>query len=126
MNTAKSGQFLKAMQDSAAPNPLREIPLPPFDEVKMRAELKSLPDSASHSRITLLLLLKENGAAMLEARRLLLDDPSGGANAAALEMARVFKATDLNLVRANAFLKYFQSNEGDNPLDELFKQNPVK
>jgi hypothetical protein len=125
MNAAKSSQFLKAMQDPKAPNPLTEIPLPALDEAKMRLALKSLPDSSVHSRITLHLLLKENGLAMLAARRLLLDDPSGKANAAALEMARVFKATDLNLVRANTFLKYFQSSEGDNPLDEFFKQNPV-
>jgi hypothetical protein len=125
MNAAKSSQFLKAMQDPKSPNPLSDIPLPVLDGAKMRAALKSLPESSTHSRITLHLLLKENGAAMLEARRILLNDPSGAANAAALEMARVFKATDLNLVRANAFLKYFQSNEGDNPLDEFFKQNPV-
>jgi hypothetical protein len=107
MNTAKSGQFLKALQDPQAPNPLQDISSPPLDEAKMRAALAALPDSSVHSRISLLLLLNEPGQAMLEARRILLNDPSGAANTAALEMARVFKATDLSLARANAFLKYF-------------------
>jgi tetratricopeptide (TPR) repeat protein len=124
-NTAKSMAFLKALQDSAAPNPLKDVPLPPLDEGKLRESLKTLPANSLHSRITLLLLLGEDGNAMLEARRLLLDDPAKG-TVAAREMARVFKASDLSLVRANAFLQYFQTSQGANPLDEFFKEHPVK
>jgi hypothetical protein len=124
-NTVKSTAFLTAMQDGKADNPLKDIPLPTFDKAKLSATLEKLPVASIHSRITLMLMLGENGQAMLTARRVLLDDPTGKATQAALEIARVFKASDLNLVRANAFLKYFQNSEGENPLDEFFKQNPV-
>jgi len=69
-------------------------------------------------------MLGEHGDAMLIARRLLLDNPSKG-NVAALEMARVFKAADLNMVRANALLQYMQTGQGINPTDEFFKQYPA-
>lgn len=124
-NTVQGSAFLTAMQDAKADNPLHAIPLPELDAAKLRAAIEALPSTSVHSRITLLLMLGENGQAMLTARRILLDDPTGQAAQAALEIARVFKATDLNLVRANAFLQYFQHSTGENPLDEFFKQNPV-
>jgi hypothetical protein len=122
-NTVKSSAFLTAMQDAKADNPLKDIPLPELDKAKLRAALDKLPEASIHSRISLMLMLGENAQAMLTARRVLLDDPTGKATQAALEIARVFKASGLNLVRANAFLKYFQSSQGENPLDAFFKEH---
>ena len=64
--------------------------------------------------------------AMMTARRTLLEHPTADNSSAVLEMARVFKAADLNLVHANAFLQYFQAGKGANPLDDFFKQFPAQ
>jgi len=38
------------------------------------------------------------------------------------EVARVFKAKDLNLVRANQFLNYAKTGEGENPLAGFWEE----
>ena len=120
----KGAEFLKALQDSAAPNPLKEVPLPPIDKAKLKEAQQTLSDRAVQTRVINHLLLGENGQAMLAARRMLLDDPAKKGNEAATEMARVLKAVDLNVLRANALVQYLQTGQGVNPLDEFFKQYP--
>ena len=128
LNAAQSTAFLKAQQDSSAPNPLTKIKLPAQDAAIISAELEKLPKDSryTHTYITLLILQGKYDDAMLTARRLLLDDPTNNASVAAEEIARVFKAADLNLVRANAFLQYFKTGQGANPLDDFFKEHAVK
>ncbi len=124
MNMAKGTEFLKALQDSAAPNPLKEVPLPSFDKAKLKATQNLLSERAVEARVINHLLLDENGKAMLAARRMLLDDPAKKGNEAAAGMARVFKAVDFNVLRANALVQYLQTGQGVNPLDEFFKEYP--
>jgi len=125
LNAAQGNAFLKAMQDNSAANPLKEAAPATVDAAAIQNEWKVLPANADHERITLLLLQGKYGDAMLVARRMLLDNPTGDTSNGALEIARVFKAADLNLVQANAFLKYFKDGQGDNPLDAFFKQYPA-
>lgn len=123
-NVIQSTAFLKALQNPQIENPLQSISFPTLDKTYIDSLIKDLPVGAVHSRVTLLLLQEKNGEAMLVARRFLLDNP-GKSREAALQMARVFKATDLNLVRANTYLQYFQTGHGTNPLNEFFHQNPI-
>jgi hypothetical protein len=128
VNAARGIAFLKAQQDAASPNPLADVKAAALDAAAIEDALQFYSQYSSiearHNRITLLLLQGKNSDAMLVARRQLLDDPANG-DKAALEIARIFKATDLNLVRANAFLQYFKTGEGANPLDAFFKEHPA-
>jgi len=127
LNAAQSTAFLKAQQDKSIPNPLKDVKLPALDAAAIQHELEVTPDTATHihPRVTLLVLEGKYGDAMLIARRLLLDNPTQNASQAAGEIARIFKAADLNMVRANAFLQYFKTGQGDNPLEDFFKEHPV-
>ncbi len=57
---------------------------------------------------------------MLEARRLMIDQPR--TNAGLLEVCRVFKFHDLNLKRANTFLEYVKSGQGANPVTDFLQE----
>jgi len=112
--------FSTAQSDKSAPNPLSEVRLPVLDArvlQEQQARLAALTGKAAtpavvSDLITLDLALGRTGAAMQRARRLLqerLDSPVG-----AQEVARVFKAADLNTLSANEFLAYLQG-KGTNP-----------
>ena len=58
-------------------------------------------------------------AAMREAQKWL--NTKGSEKTGALEAVRVFKAHDLNLLRATAFLKWLKDKDGANPIDEFLK-----
>lgn len=131
LNVVRSSNFLKAQQDAAAPNPLSDVKAPALDDAAIQSDIKRCfpPPSPAflyiHDQITLLLMQGKYGDAMLAARRRLLDFPDESGQAAT-EIARIFKAADLNLIGANAFLQYFKTNQGANPLDAFFKKYPAK
>lgn len=131
LNVVASSNFLKAQQDAAAPNPLSQVKAPALDDATIQSDIKRCfpPPSPAflyvHDYITLLLMRGKYGDAMLAARRRLLDFPDESSQAAT-EIARIFKAADLNLIGANAFLQYFKTNQGANPLDDFFKKYPAK
>ncbi|MDQ3814410.1 MAG: hypothetical protein M3347_10715 [Armatimonadota bacterium] len=118
--------FAKAQQDSSAPNPLQTVPLPEWDTGLWRKLLAQAegPQPAVHigasERITLLLALGEWQQAMLQARRVIMDNPTDAQGVR--DVARVFKAKDLNVVRANAFLQFYQSGEGPNPITAFLQE----
>jgi hypothetical protein len=130
LNVVASSNFLKAQQDASAPNPLSQVATPALDDAAIQSDIKRCFPSPSpaflyvHDHITLLLMQGKYGDAMLAARRRLLDFPDDSGQAAT-EIARIFKAADLNLIGANAFLQYFKTNQGANPLDDFFKKYPV-
>lgn len=119
MTPAKAQAFIKSQQEGGA-NPLRDVPLPPIDKAKVQAQIAALPAGASSGRITLLLVSGDTRGAMLQARRMLVDNPSS--NAGVLEVCRVFKAADLDLRRANAFLQFYKSGQGENPVETFLKE----
>jgi hypothetical protein len=126
LNAGKGNAFIAAQNDSKLENPLTAVKLPTLDGAALDAAMGNLPASDTDGRITILLAQGKMRDAMLAARRGLLEHPSSDNSGAILEMARVFKAADLNLVRANAFLQYFQSGKGANLLDDFFKQFPAE
>ena len=109
----KSEAFVAAQTDADAPNPLRDIALPPLSAADLEAQLARTP-SGSEERVTLLLAAGEFRRAMLEARGMMLNRPD--APEGVEQVARVFKAADGKLVRANAFVAWVKAPEGPNPI----------
>ncbi|MDQ3814358.1 MAG: hypothetical protein M3347_10455, partial [Armatimonadota bacterium] len=114
--------FAEAQKDSSKPNPLREVKLPPVDEKALQDRLAHLGSGAgaASERIALHIWMGAWDKAMLEAQKLLENKDT--ATQGALEAARTFKAHDLNLQRANAFLTWLKTKEGPNPIDEFLKE----
>ena len=111
-NDTKINELLTALQDPAKPNPLREVKLPALDVAALRQreqETRSIDD-----RISLLILIGDWQGAILAARRLMLDRPQS--NQGVLQVCRVLKAHDLHVKRANAFIEYYASSRGTNPI----------
>ncbi len=99
-------------------NPLLSVPLPSLPEEALRTRLTGkLPPS---QRVVLLLALNNSQQAMLEARRLMLDQPAS--TDGVLNVCRVFKACDMNVLRANSFLAYYKSGQGENPIINFLKE----
>ena len=109
----KSEAFVAAQTDAEAPNPLRDIPLPPLSSAELEAQL-ARTKSGSEERVTLLLAAGEFRRAMLEARGMMLNRPDSPEGVE--QVARVFKAADGKLVRANAFVAWVKAPEGPNPI----------
>lgn len=102
---------IEALQNTAKPNPLQEVKLPTLDAAKLADRLRGA--TTPQARITLMLAMGQYREAMLQARKLMLDKPQS--TDGMLEVCRVFKAHDLSLMRANAFLEYIKSGQGTDP-----------
>lgn len=112
---AKATQFLAAQEDPTAPNPLADVALPTIpDEDRQRLLQVAAQDPAT--AVTVHLYLGNNQAALDEAVLCMAEAPAEKSLQAIREVARVFKAADLNLGRANAFINYAKTGEGQNPL----------
>jgi hypothetical protein len=121
LSFAKANVFAQAQTNTSAPNPLDAVPLPPMDTKAIKAQLADSSVKLSPVvRETALILLGDYRGAMLVARDELLADL--GNQDKALQVARVFKAKDADLARANAFLAYYQTGEGDNPIPAFLKE----
>ena len=117
--------FSAAQKDASKPNPLQEVKLPEVDAAALQGRLASLPAGSDGAPDRVIFLISGNrlADAMREAQTLLKNPNT--AEKGALEAARVFKAADLNLLGANAFLKYLQKPTGDDPI-AAFLQNQAK
>jgi hypothetical protein len=120
LSPAKVQELAAAQADPTKSNPLKEIKLPQLDKENLQ---KQLAKASGGERVTLLILSGDLGAAMAQAQSLILDKPDSSDGL--LEAARVFKAGDLNLVRANALLEYFKSGQGENPIAAFMKEHPA-
>lgn len=127
----KTARFATAQTDIAAPNPLDKLALPRLTapvEAALR-ERVAQGESASSARVAIYLALGDARAAMLEARELLLlakIDAKTGENVGAREVARVFKAADGDVARANAFLEWTRSGVGENPILPFLRASDEK
>jgi hypothetical protein len=119
---AKAAELVAALQNPEAPSPLREIKLPALDAAVLQQRL----DTARREpqRVVLLLALGRDRDAMLTARALMLDKPQ--TSDGILEVCRVFKAHDLGLKRANAFLEYCKTGQGQDPTVAFLKETDAK
>lgn len=114
---ARVAELVEAHQSTDKPGPLNKVLLPAFDRTLLLHP--PTPASRAQDRITHSILLGDWTQAMLEARELLLGQPQSSAGA--LEVCRVFKAYDLKLTRANAFLEYYRTGQGENPITAFMK-----
>jgi len=112
---AKGTQFLAAQEDAEKPNPLKDVPMP-----TVAAELKQQLLQAAGKDPALLchvcLYTGDNETALEHAMAYMAEASAADAVRSLMEVARVFKAADLNLVRANQFINYAKTGEGENPL----------
>ena len=115
--------FAAAQTDASSPNPLQGVALPAFD-AKLTELLKTATGQAktlgdSQAVISLLIVQGDFTGAMRQARSHLASDM--GSEDSVRQVARVFKAKDLNLVRANEFLSFYGSGKGPNPMTAFFQ-----
>ena len=117
--------FAAAQKDASKANPLQEVALPAVDNAALQARLTTFAAGSEGASDRVIFLIASNRLddAMREAQALLKNPNT--AEKGALEVARVFKAADLNLLSANAFLKYLQKPTGDDPI-ATFLQNQAK
>lgn len=121
LSVAKANLFAQAQTDPAAPNPLAKVPLPKLDEAPLRAVLADAKSQAPlDTRLTCLMLTGDYRGAMVLAKSQLMQDVGNQDNA--LEVARIFKAKDGGIARANAFLAYYGQGQGDNPIPAFLKE----
>jgi len=115
---AKGVQFLQAQEDPEAPNPLRDVPMPQVTEEQQRQLLAAAGDDKA-LRMLVFIYCGDDQATLTEAIDHIATASMEDAAGALLDVARAFKAADLNLVRANQFLEYARTGEGPNPLAEV-------
>ncbi|MGD9495358.1 MAG: tetratricopeptide repeat protein [Armatimonadota bacterium] len=118
---AKAVQFLQAQEDAQAPNPLRGVPLPQLTD-QQREQLRAGAGDDRALRLLVFIYCGDDPATLNEAVDRVATAGADEAAAALLDVARAFKAVDLNLVRANRFLDYARTGEGLNPLAEVEPQ----
>lgn len=124
LNQAAAQAFMEAQKDPAKINPLADVKPPAIDAETRKLMLGASQgaNASAQERVSVYIALSMLGEAMGAARQALVED--AGAAGGAQEVCRVFKATDYNLARANAFVQYFQAGKGTNPLVEFMKQHP--
>jgi len=121
LSPAKPRLFATAQAEVAAPNPLESVALPVLDTALISTNLSTPAYKLSASdRISQLLALGSYREAMLLARKTLVERPDS--SAAIRDVARVFKAKDGDIARANLFLTYYQNPEGENPVVAFLKE----
>lgn len=123
LSVAKANAFAKAnaQVDPSAPNPLDAVPLPKFSTEAIKAQLADAhADLSPKTRISRLLTIGDYRGAMLLARSQLVADVGNQDNAR--EVARVFKAKDAGMARANGFLAFYQQGQGENPVPAFLKE----
>lgn len=114
---AKATQFLAAQDNPEAPNPLKAVRLPQVS-AEESAQLLQRSGKSHEVLMCVYLYLGRNREAFTEATLALAEAPPEKAVLAIQDVARVFKAADLSVVRGNAFINYAKTGEGTNPLDD--------
>ncbi len=115
-DVVKANGFLAAQENPDAANPLAEIPWPEIADEDKQVMLGNTRGDV-HLQVCALLYFGQYDEALGLATMRLAEAKEGDAISACVDsVARCFKAKDLNLVRANAFLSYVQQGEGENPL----------
>ena len=120
--------FGQAQSDVTRANPLAKVALPRLDTVALEARLKPLQELQARDYesaragdiVGLQIALGQLKPAMEEAQALLIKNPM--APDGVQQIARVFKAADGSLVRANQFVAYLDSN-GANPIPTFMQDD---
>jgi hypothetical protein len=118
-NTINAQDFVKAQENPKHTNPLDKIPSPKLDVTAIRAMLEDKLLKPSE-RISVLLILGDYHEAMFQARDMLYENPYSAVSLK--EVARVFKAKDGDIARANQFVASYQNGQGDNLLKAFLQE----
>ena len=103
--------FAKSQEDPKVANPLKDVPI--FNLGDGKKMLEVVGDDAE-VKLNVLLYLGQT-----DPKRMRAAGEAGALAGALKNLARCFKAHDLNLLRANQFLQYHRTGEGENPLKSL-------
>jgi len=116
----KANGFVAAQDDPDRDNPLKDVPWPQIDSDEKWQALMQKCKGDAHLQIVALLHFGDYEQA-LELAVVRLGEARGNdaITASVNDIARCFKAKDLNLTRANQFIEYAKTGEGDNPLREF-------
>jgi tetratricopeptide (TPR) repeat protein len=117
----KATQFFAAQEDPEKPNPLAEVPMPEVSEEQL-AQMLEIGAGDCRLEVCSYLYAGRYEEAMMAAQEAMAAAPAEDMLRALGEVARVFKAKDLNLVRANQFLNYAKTGEGENPLAGFWEE----
>lgn len=117
----KATQFFTAQEDPEQANPLLEVPMPQLTE-EQTAQIIEAAQADARLRVSTYLLLEDYENAMIAAQDAMAEADASQMIQALNEVARVFKAKDLNLVRGNQFLEYAKTGQGVNPLDGFWEE----
>ena len=112
-------QFARSQEDATAPNPLKHVPL--LDLGDGKAIVAAAAENDTDGRFNALLYAGTLAEAVeLAKEQLRISAGVDWRMATALRnLARCFKAHDLNLIRANQFLEFHRTGAGVNPLPAL-------
>jgi hypothetical protein len=111
--------FARCQDDPKLDNPLRDVKLPDWGDPD---KLLAAAGDDGAGKFNVLLYAGRLAEAVKLGKQQMLGAAGGDQNALATAMrnlARCFKAKDLSLVRANAFLEYHRTGQGKNLLPDL-------
>lgn len=112
-------KLAKAQDDLTVENPLSDVPLPPFGNPDL---MVAAATGNPEAELVALLYAGDFAAALEVAKEqmaLAVGKPQAELAKAMPNIARVIKAHDLNLVRANQFLNYHATGDGEDPLPAI-------
>jgi len=123
--------WAKAQKDPTVANPLKAVALPATDAKALLGSVDALKQEWQWKQMQVgaLLWLGRPQDAMRVAvagADKLAPDAKDKRQEVMREVARVFKASDLNLKRANGYLGWFSKPVGDNPIDVFLQEAPAK
>ena len=113
-------QFAKSQEDPETASPLKDVPVFNLGDPEKLLEAAGAGDR--NARISVFLATGQTAKALTEATEQMRQSAGAAPQylADALRnLARCFKAHDLNLLRANRFLEYHRTGAGENPLPPL-------
>ncbi|MDQ2730572.1 MAG: hypothetical protein M3Y56_02845 [Armatimonadota bacterium] len=116
-NKAEYDAFAAAQRDATLHNPLADVKLPVLDGAVLNDRING---SNGSEKISLLIAAGRLKEAMAAARE--MKNNKDIARRGIMEICKVFKAADLNLKRANDYLKYLKTNQGDDPVEKFMAE----
>ena len=117
----RATQFFAAQEDASKENPLAAIPMPQVTQEQLDQMLAACGQDG-RLKAAVYLYAGNFREAMLAAELHMAEAPAKDMLMALGQVARVFKAEDLNLVRGNQFLEYAKAGNGTNPLDAFWQE----
>ena len=114
----KGIQFLAAQENAENPNPLRDVPLPQLTPEE-KEQLLQAAGQDKPKRLLALIYTGDAETAVAVAVGYMCEAGANEAVSSLQEVARALKAADCNVVRANQFIQYAKTGQGENPVADV-------